>query len=533
MSQACEQTCVGIANDQGDFYAFTPFSTGLSSINLSGFSQNLDLALYNGTGASLGQVQRASSNTETIAFNLTGGTRYLIGVTPNGTVSSNYSLSIDTPDAQSDMIDGTAVTGGDAGNTTATATSATLNVSGRAAITGTTGFPGDSSDHYQFIVHQTGQATITLGSLSANLDLTLRDSSGNTLVQSRNSGTIVETITRSLDAGTSSVEVSSVGSEAASYSLNIAAFVDLSDRVGTTVVTGGDAGGAQADAVSLSLDANGDATLSGAVVPASDSSDYYRFTAQISGALSLAVSGLTSNAQISLLDNTGRVLVSDTGTGTADETLRATLVGGQDYFVRVQQAGPAGTLYNIALDGVTPVDVINGMAVPGNDASNLLASPNLVALDQSGDGSVTGYIGVAQDGADIYSFTTRGLGTGTITLGNLTNNIDISLFDSNGRILATSQSGGASNEVITTNLLGNTTYTLQITPAGAVQSGYSLSINTATASNAQPDMIGPNIVGTGDAGNTTSSAALFRLDDDGDQAITGSIGFSGDTFDFY
>jgi hypothetical protein len=112
----------------------------------------------------------------------------------------------------------TDIPGTDAGNLMATAFH--LSSSGTNTISGTVG-GSDNNDFYKIVAAKTGEATIKLDNLSANLDLRLLDSTGKT-IDSKNLGTASENISTTVEAGkTYFVRVYSRDGAVSNYTLTV------------------------------------------------------------------------------------------------------------------------------------------------------------------------------------------------------------------------------------------------------------------------------------------------------------------------
>jgi ELWxxDGT repeat protein len=102
-----------------------------------------------------------------------------------------------------------------------------------------------------------------------------------------------------------------------------------------------------------------------------DNNDYFKFTIGASTSVNLALTGLTGNADLQLLNSTGGVIVTSATAGTANESVSQTLVAGT-YFARVYSAGNVSTKYQLSLsNAVIPTllkDINSGTGVsnPGN-----------------------------------------------------------------------------------------------------------------------------------------------------------------------
>jgi hypothetical protein len=93
-----------------------------------------------------------------------------------------------------------------------------------------------------------------------------------------------------------------------------------------------DAGNSLKDALSVGT-LNGTKTYSESV-SSTDTNDYYRFTLEEKSNFSMALKGLSGDADVQLLDSKGKVIQESDLSGTAAESVKATLDAG-DYYARI------------------------------------------------------------------------------------------------------------------------------------------------------------------------------------------------------
>ena len=166
------------------------------------------------------------------------------------------------------------------------------------------------------------------------------------------------------------------------------------------------------------------------------------------GALSLGITGLTGNADLSLLNSAGTVLKSNIKAGTDSEGMSDVALLAGTYYVKVA----AATGVNDA--GYTLVNLINYF--PGDTydkAGNTSAAAKLV------DGPTqTGWVGFG-DSDDLYKFTFDVSAQGTIRLYGLNGgNADLSLYNDKGILLKKSSNLGILEDTITSTLAAGTYY---------------------------------------------------------------------------
>lgn len=208
----------------------------------------------------------------------------------------------------------------DPGNSLQTATN--LGMVGAGSMTRSDAVSAtDTVDFYRFSITGTNNFSATLGKLSANANLFLLDSHGNVIKAAAAPGNTAEKIRTELNTGTYYLQVVRVAG-ATNYDLVLSAIAP--DQAGNSTRA----------ARNLEL-RNGSQSFYDAV-HGGDRDDFYRFTIDRTINLSLALSGMGADADISLLDSRGRLIVSSASAGSVPELINRSL-GAGTYFIRVFQ----------------------------------------------------------------------------------------------------------------------------------------------------------------------------------------------------
>ncbi|MEM7197181.1 MAG: PPC domain-containing protein, partial [Pseudomonadota bacterium] len=166
-----------------------------------------------------------------------------------------------------------------------------------------------------------------------------------------------------------------------------------------------------------------------------------------------------------------------------------------------------------------------------DDAGNSQALANSVTLDNTGAAAITGSIGANNDEFDFYRFTGQA-GSVTIQLSGLIQNADLALLGSDGTVLVSSTNSGTTNESVTFATTAATQYTVRLQSGGTGDTTYALSLAHQTTGG-RVDAINGTVVTSGDAGNSSRSAAEVILDSRNSALIVGSVGFGRDRGDVY
>ena len=455
--------------DTSDYYKLTMANSGMLTLGLAGLSGNADLSLLN----SAGTVLKTSSNTGTTPeaiskVALLAGTYYVKVAAGYGVNDANYTLTHTEKYTPADK----------AANDYKTA----LDIS---TLDNWVGF-GDSADFYKLTMTNAGSLSIGLAGLSGNADLSLLNSAGTVLKTSAKTGTADDSISNVLLlAGTYYVKVAAgTGVNDANYTLSHTEKYTPTDTGANTWQTAGDVS---------NLDN---------WVGFGDAADVYKLTMTNAGMLTLGLTGLTGNADLSLLNSAGTALKTSSNTGTTPEAITNIALLAGTYYVKVA----AGYGVNDASYNLTNTVKY----CPADKAANdYKTAQDISTLDN--------WVGFG-DAADFYKLTMTNAGTLTLGLTGLTGNADLSLLNSAGTAIKTSANTGITREAINNvSLLSGTYYVKVAAGYGVNDASYNL---TNTVSYFPGD--------TSDkAGNTLATAKLIDA-----PTKTGWVGF-GDTDDYY
>ena len=460
--------CVGFG-DSADVYKLTMTNAGMLTLGLTGLTGNADLSLLNSAGTVLKNSAKAGTADEAITnVLLQAGTYYVKVAAGYGVNDVSYTLNNTIKYSPAD-----------------TAANDYKTAQDIASLDNWVGF-GDSTDVYKLTMTNAGMLTLGLTGLTGNADLSLLNSAGTVLKTSAKTGTSDEAITNAaLLAGTYYVKVAAgFGVNDASYTLSHTEKYSPADTAANTWQTAQDIS---------SLDN---------WVGFGDTADVYKLIMTNAGILTLGLTGLTGNADLSLLNSAGTVLKSSAKAGTADEAISNVLLLAGSYYVKVA----AG--YGVNDAGYTLSDSIK--YYPADTAAN----DYKIAQDISNLDNRVGF----GDTVDVYKLTMTNAGTLTLGLSGLSGNADLSLLNSTGGVLKSSAKAGTADEAINGVVLQAGTYYVK------VAAGFGVNDASYTLTNQVSYFPGDSY----DKGGNTIAAA--KLVDGTTQ--TGWVGF-GDSDDYY
>ncbi|NJN30260.1 MAG: S8 family serine peptidase [Synechococcales cyanobacterium RM1_1_8] len=313
----------------------------------------------------------------------------------------------------------------------------------------------DTNDYYRFNVTATSNFTLGLNRLSADADVQILNSAGVVLQSSLASGTNPEAITRTLTPGTYYARVYPFWGST-NYNLSLSAVPR--DSAGNSLTTARNIGTLSSTQTFTDF------------VGSVDTNDYYRFSVGTTSNFSLALNGLSADADVQILNSAGVVLQSSLASGTSPESIRRTLTAGT-YYVRVYPFG-GNTNYTLALSApAVPT-------IPDSAGNTLGTARNIGTL--SGTRTFTDFVG-SVDTNDYYRFSLGTTSNFSLALNGLGADADVQLLNSAGVLVQSSLASGTNPESITRTLASGTYY-VRVYPFNGSNTNYSLSLSASPPS---------------------------------------------------
>lgn len=424
--------------DTNDYYQFNVSDTSDFNLSLNGLSSDADVELLDSSGELIQSSINSGSDAESITRQLNAGTYYVRVYPYSG--DTNYTLSL-----AANRLDR-------AGNSLAAA----RNVGVLRGSVSFQDFVGsvDTNDYYRFSVGNTGTFRLTLNGLAADADVELLNSSGGVIQSSTASGSTPESITRALSAGVYYVRVYPYDNSDTNYNLSLTATPP--DRAGNRLGVARNIGILRSNRTFQDF------------VGSTDTNDYYRFSVSNTSNFRLALSGLSADADVQLLNGNGGVIQSSTAGGSVSESINRTLRRGI-YYVRVYPFS-GDTNYNLSLSA-TPV-----ITTPDAAGNTLGTARNVGTL--SGNRTFRDFVG-SNDTNDYYRVALARNSNFSLTLNGLSSDADVQLLDRNGGLIQSSTAGGSNPETIRSALNAGVYY-VRVYPYSG-DTNYSLSLSAVAA----------------------------------------------------
>lgn len=382
------------SSDQNDYYRFELSNSSNFSLSLNGLSEDADVQLLNSAGQVITSSRLSNANSESIERFLNSGT-YYVRVYPFNTAETNYQLAL-TADAAGNSL-------GDARN---------LGVfSGNIAFNDFVG-ASDSNDFYRFQLSQASDFSLALSGLAADADVQLLNASGQVISSSTRGGTSSESLNQVLNQGTYYIRVYPFAGSSTNYRLHLSS---------TALAPVDNAGNRLEVARNLGV-LSGNRSFQD-FVGSSDTNDFYRFELNQNSDFSLALTGLTADADVQLLNSSGQVITGSYGSGSSSEDLTRQLTAGTYYLRVYPYAG--STNYNLNLSATAVVR-------PDRAGNSLTSARNIGTLGSSQ--SFQDFVG-AIDTNDYYRFNLSQDSDFNLALTGLSSDADVQLLNSRGELI--------------------------------------------------------------------------------------------------
>ncbi len=454
--------------DSNDYFKFTIAEESDFNLTLDGLDKDANVELIDSDGKSvLRSGKKPGINKEVIDYDLEAGD-YYVRVFPKGrSIATDYTLTMSA-----------APKGGPAGDPPDKAPG--LAISAEDLVNGFTysdeiGFTEnkqrDVKDYFTFSLDEDREINLTLDQLTADANVKLFEieKNGKTtkLVDLENKGTDSESLFGVLPKGNYAIEVSPQGAAKTKYELKLKSDEVVKDKklpgleIGDLVQKG---------TSFFTIDQIGFGTGT-----QRNQKDFYTFSVSQDASFYLDLEGMKANANVAVYEydaeskTLGGFLYDSKAKGNANESISDYLVKG-DYAVVVSPQRGAKTEYYLELDTALNSDDIPTLET-AEKLGELVDKPT-VRSDDVGkllDGRF-------RDQSDWYEFTVGEEKNVNITLDSLRANLDVKVYDSEGKEVYKSNNKGQKDETINETLDAGTYY-VEVVPFGTAISRYRLSLN--------------------------------------------------------
>ncbi|GAB4543679.1 MAG: hypothetical protein Tsb0014_37470 [Pleurocapsa sp.] len=462
-------------SDQGDVYQFEVTESGQYSFDLANSDADVELYIVNSAGQTVYHISNSASGTiNDLSFGFNEGTYFAAIVSTDGS-ATDYTLNISNPSNSTSTKTNTITPSTDPDFTFNNAYDLGVidsNLAVNESVGGT-----DDGDGYQFEITESGTYNFTLDGLSANAELWIFDSQGNTIDSSALTGSQAESVTLDLTAGTYFAGIASADGVETDYTFEIASDGGLNNPPNTNVITPPtDPDFTFNNAYDLGvIDSNLAVNES---VGGTDDGDGYQFEITESGTYNFTLDGLSANAELWIFDSQGNTIDSSALTGNQAESVTLDLTAGT-YFAGIASADGVETDYTfeISSDGGS-----NNPPTDNGDAGDTFDTALDVGTLESGDtATASGSIG-GTDTWDIFQFTIDEASDFEAVLDGLDADVDLGLWNSEGTLVDGSTTTGTSAENLSA-VLDIGTYYVGVVSYDGVETPYDLEFTVDGSTN--------------------------------------------------
>ncbi len=256
----------------------------------------------------------------------------------------------------------------------------------------------------------------------------------------------------------------------------------------------------------------------------SDTADYFRFTLHERSELTVTLTNMTQNLRLQLLGSFGEPIRESNRSGTQSEAIKYTLSAGT-YFIKVESGpkSPPLTSYQLNLTSIVQLrqdqEESNDTTAKATNLGSIGTSIVQTRTDRN--------LGYGSDFNDYYKFTVsnRLTASGTISLSNLKDDLQLEITGPKGFVLRSTNSGTTSETLNLSSLTPGTYYVRVFQATTGIASSYDLSFSLSAdptmdfngVNNSKPQAINLGKAGTSPVITTKSE----------------KIGFASDVADYY
>lgn len=445
-----EDLAISSTSDK-DYFEFTAAETGSLTLSalFSHAAGDLDIQLFDASGNLLAASDSVSDN-EAITFDAVVGTDYILLVEGYLGAINSYDLTFEPVTADRFEANDTLQTATGLGQVTTRVVN-DLSISS-----------GSDLDYFTFTAGQTGQLDLSVlfSHAAGDIDVQVLDANGGVLA--------------SADSVTDNEALSLNVVQGSTYALAVNGFAGATNDYALALAISASDSNDSFD-TATELGTSSDIDVNGVSISSSTDVDFYEFTADQSGELTLSALFTHSfgDLDLELFDAAGnRIAVSETVTD--NESIIFNVESGETYFARVFGYEGAMNDYELSLE------IDNAALYEPNDtfatAANLGTLSNGITI---GDLEINS--GVDQD---YFAFTASS--TGQLDLSALfshaAGDLDLALYDAAGNLLSISETL-SDNESLTFDVTANTTYVARVFGYEGATNSYDLSLQISNAGN--------------------------------------------------
>lgn len=470
-----------------DYFTFVAADHGGVIVNMAGDASGVNslLMVYDSTGrrVAANNDYRSGSRDAQISLYVQAGQTYYISAAGVGLGLGQYNLTL------THKLD-------EHRNFQAGAQEVVVSDEAATSVSGGVDYVNDV-DYFRFVAPEAGGMTINMNAAeSSPLDcmLFVRDTSGRIIAYNDD-----------IAAGQTNSRVNFYVQAGQTYFVQARGWsTSQGDYVLSFDLDADEQGNNPAGAQAVALDANGNATVAGAIEYAYDV-DYFVFSADQTTSMSVRMRNVDPSIlpSLSIYNSQGQRLAYGTSYYGGSTTVSLNVTAGLQYYVRASSVSPGRGNYTLDFD------------LTVDDHSNDRAGATQLAVVSGTPTTATGVIDYAYD-RDFFTFTASQTGGMSVAMeaapGSLLDTY-LTIRDAGGSVITyNDDSGGTLNSAVSFYVEAGRTYYVQAHAYGTSQGGYELEL-TLTGD---------------DYGGSIATAGELTLDETGVGTVLGAIQFGGD-----
>lgn len=427
------------------YYRFELDKPSSLKLNLTGLTANADIKLLDSQGKEINNSKNLGNKAEALTSpSLNAGVYYiqiLAGVTG---AKTSYNLQVSaTPEPGNILKQAQDITVGFQAKTY-------NNFIGQ----------GDYKDYYRFELKDRSNFSLDVTGLK-DASVKLLDESGGEIATSKLNAQGKQLIHSNIPAGTYYLEFSQneTSQNNSNYSFSVKAITDVGNSLD------------EAKTLSIKTTPQYQSESIGGL----DVADVYQFNLNKRSTIKIDLTELTADADVQVLDDAGKLIVSSTRGDRKNESIVRELKEGS-YYIRVIPNSEKTTNYKLGLSA-TPVEPGESLS----EATLIAVTSNPIAYKEVVGGN---------DAGDYYKFELTTGSNFKLALQGLTANAEVELLDAEGKRIVFSENKGTANEAISRYLEAGTYY-IRVYPAlnSKASTNYSLNLSATSYQVLDPNVL--------------------------------------------
>lgn len=245
---------------------------------------------------------------------------------------------------------------------------------------------------------------------------------------------------------------------------------------GTTPPPGDDYGNSTSAAKAITLNGTGTTTVNGTIETSGDV-DYLKFTATVSGQMTITQNAATSSKVdpiLTVYNSSGSQLATNDDYSGLNSRVQFNVTAGQAYYIKAAAYSTTTGAYTVNITQPT-----GGTSTGGDDHGNTAATATVFTLNSSNTGTKAGVIEKSGD-VDFFRFNATKNGTITFTT-QATGSLDtiLTVYNSSGQVVTSNDDYSGLNSRVRFAVTAGQSYYVRVSGYSTSTGGYNLNATQA------------------------------------------------------